>query len=474
MAEFMIHCPRCGCGLVASDEFVGQKVKCPRCDDHFVVGEPEHVGIDDACDGASALDETDGPIRDCVPVATLTLMAASILATVVMFLKTGELEPDIQSYVAFGANFKPLTFGGQFWRLATSAFLHFGLKHLAMNMLCLLSLGSVLEKIVGRVKIFEIYFLTAVVGGVFSCVFHPDSVCAGASGAVFGLFGAEMACLTLLREELGMSTNDMIRNIKGGLVFVGINLAYSLLPGIDMSAHVGGLVMGLVTGAAIACSLKKESAFAWFQKGSTAVSVLVAIMLAVTVRTGRDAGRLSLPELTAKVSDMIAGNLARLAKENGAYRGTFKVRDLSLEHEGGNRYQGKVEIDFEVEGSTYPLRSRITVEHDCMGTSYEMSEEDRANWGKSVRMPIDALERTVSQMLTEKIVKGIEKDGGTNVSARVLQLSLVHEGGDRYHGHVEMEYEYDGETEYLKCLISVKYDGTTVSYALRPGGRDGR
>ena len=123
-------------------------------------------------------------VRRRMPIATFALIGISVLLAIIMFCATGSFNPDPRDFIDYGANFRRLTFGGQLWRLVTSSFLHFGLEHLAFNMLCLFALGKFLEKMVGHANLLCVYLLTACTGGILSMCFHDNTVCAGASGAV--------------------------------------------------------------------------------------------------------------------------------------------------------------------------------------------------------------------------------------------------------------------------------------------------
>lgn len=466
MSDFTIYCPSCGHGLVATDDIVGQKAQCPNCEAHFIVPEPQlpaKAARPRFCVKSTA--GMEAGIRHRLPFVTVALMSISILMMVCIISKTGQLEPDARLLVSWGASFRPLTFGGQFWRLITSAFVHFNIMHAAMNMLCLFSIGKTLETLVGHLKVAEIYFLTAITGGLFSCMFHADVICAGASGAVFGMFGAEITYLTLLHEKLGLSSNEVVGHIKGGLVFVGINFAYSLLPGVDMAAHAGGLIGGIAIGATIALASKKgiEEVVNWSMSG---LAILAVFVLAISLSTGRNAGRLDLANLKAEVSKMLVDNLNKNC-ENGC---SFEVIDIALMRGRGNRYNGDVEMSFKCGGNVYPMKSRIEVLHDAMGTSYKLNSDDFANWQKTIQVAavdVDALKDEVSQILVDNVVKGLKKEGCKNVSVKVKCLSLVNDGDGRYHGRVEIECRYDGEDETIKSSIEVKYDGKTIAYELK-------
>jgi rhomboid protease GluP len=162
---------------------------------------------------------------------------------------TDAITPTAQQLIKVGGGFAPLTKGGEPWRLITAMFLHAGLLHLAMNMACLAQ-TRVVEQLFGRIPMIAIYLTSGLLGGVLSMTRNPNVVSVGASGAVFGLYGAFAAYLmfrkTAIAEETWRKTTRQIGT------FVVINLVYGLAtPGVDMSAHIGGLVVGFTVAAVL-------------------------------------------------------------------------------------------------------------------------------------------------------------------------------------------------------------------------------
>src|SRR5262249_36156640 len=94
-------------------------------------------------------------------------------------------EPNSQEVIRWGANYGPLTLGGQPWRLLSCVFVHGGILHIAMNMWCLWSLGELAEGLFGHVTFAFVYLVTGIAGSVASVWWHPGGVSVGASGAVF-------------------------------------------------------------------------------------------------------------------------------------------------------------------------------------------------------------------------------------------------------------------------------------------------
>ena len=145
----------------------------------------------------------------------------------------------------YGAMYEPLvTEGHEYYRLITSLFLHFGIQHLLNNMVMLGALGYQLENEIGRIKFLLIYFISGVGGNLCSLywnVSHGEQVIsAGASGAIFGLMGALLYIVAVNRGRLGLSG-------RGMLIMVVLSLYFGLTSsGVDNSAHIGGLIGGIL------------------------------------------------------------------------------------------------------------------------------------------------------------------------------------------------------------------------------------
>ncbi|SRR5713101_6781310 len=163
------------------------------------------------------------------------------------------LFPQTSQLVRWGANLGVLTLHGQYWRLITHAFLHFGIFHLAANMVCLWWIGRLAERIFGGFVLTGIYLLTAIGAGLLSLAWAPLLTSAGASGAILGIAGALIA--VVLYGKLKLPPREFFyRRI---IVFV----CYFLLPtpGTDNMAHLGGFATGLLLGFFFARSLRTAS-----------------------------------------------------------------------------------------------------------------------------------------------------------------------------------------------------------------------
>ncbi len=156
----------------------------------------------------------------------------------------------------WGANYRPFTTNGQWWRLLTSIFLHGGLMHLVANIVGLLFVGIFLEPLLGKKRYLFIYLATGILGSLASIWWFDATVSVGASGAIFGLYGFFIAALLLkvFPPDFGKAF------FPATLVFVGFNLVMGLRGGIDNAAHIGGLLSGFVIGLIMSPLLKRENA----------------------------------------------------------------------------------------------------------------------------------------------------------------------------------------------------------------------
>jgi rhomboid protease GluP len=152
---------------------------------------------------------------------------------------------DALDLIEWGAKFNPYIIDGEWWRIISSMFIHIGFLHIAMNMIALYYLGSAVERMYGSLKFFIIYIMSGIVGSLISFALNTN-VAAGASGAIFGLFGA-LLYFGLTKRNLFAQT------IGSNLIFVivlNIVLGFTI-PNIDMYAHLGGLFGGFLVSAIV-------------------------------------------------------------------------------------------------------------------------------------------------------------------------------------------------------------------------------
>lgn len=175
-----------------------------------------------------------------IPYITFVLAVLNLIVFILMTLAGGSTSE--RNLIIFGAKVNELILQGQIWRFFTSMFIHIGFFHLAFNLYALWMLGSFCEERFGRYRFLLIYLLSGITGSIASFLF-TDALSAGASGAIFGLLGALVPYAwkkpQLWRSGLG----------KNLIIIIIINLGLGIIqPGIDIYAHLGGLLFGLAFG----------------------------------------------------------------------------------------------------------------------------------------------------------------------------------------------------------------------------------
>jgi membrane associated rhomboid family serine protease len=220
--QTLVSCNRCG------------RPTCPECMRSAAVGHQCVDCVQAAAQNAPTAVTVSGGVRRVgAPVLTYALIAVNVAVFVLQ-----AVTPGLQGKLALWA---PAVAGGELYRLGTSAFIHYGLLHLLFNMGALYVVGPPLERHLGRLRFAALYALSALGGSVVVYLFSPlNSATGGASGAVFGLFGATF----VLAKRLNL-------DVRGVVMLIAINMAITFtIPGISWQGHVGGLVTGGLIAAA--------------------------------------------------------------------------------------------------------------------------------------------------------------------------------------------------------------------------------
>lgn len=177
--------------------------------------------------------------------APCTVALIVVNVAVFIFLSFGGMTEDAYYMLQNGAMYLPLLQQGEYYRLITSIFLHFGFSHLVNNMLMLGVMGWQLELVVGKIKFLIIYFAAGIGGNMLSALVEMRTgdfaVSAGASGAIFGIIGALL--------YIAVRNHGRIGNVSGQgiLVMIALTLYYGFTSsGVDNFAHIGGLAVGFV------------------------------------------------------------------------------------------------------------------------------------------------------------------------------------------------------------------------------------
>ncbi|MGI8722614.1 MAG: rhomboid family intramembrane serine protease [Geodermatophilaceae bacterium] len=197
------------------------------------------------------------------------LIAANVFAFLVTVVTAGgQIMANFLSPIFAEFSTAPILIAhGQWWRMLTGAFLHYGLTHLAVNMFSLYILGRDLEQYLGSVRYAAVYFLSALGGSVAVLLFaDPRTFVAGASGAIFGLLGAT-----------GVALYQRKANLRSLVVILAINVFISFLPGISLAAHAGGFLIGAAAGAIVIYGRRRSKAIV------AGLISLGAVLIALTV-----------------------------------------------------------------------------------------------------------------------------------------------------------------------------------------------
>lgn len=220
-----------------------------------------------------------GKAMSATPWVTYSLIAINLLVFIAMSASgVGVMSPNAAMTVDWGTNFAPQTLSGQWWRLLTSVFVHFGLFHVLLNMVTLYQIGRLAERLFGSAHLLGLYLFAGITGSLTSVFWHPTVNSAGASGAIFGVFGALLVFVLKYRHELPVSIAKRQRTSL--LILIGYNLVYGFTqPGIDNGAHLGGLAGGILLGLALARPLGEPARSRLARRSTVASCALVLLVL---------------------------------------------------------------------------------------------------------------------------------------------------------------------------------------------------
>ena len=254
-----VSCQRCG------------RPTCPECQRSAAVG---IQCVDCVKESARAMPTRrtifGGAVTTGRPVVTITMMAICVVLFALEWVIPKDFIYQNFAYAPFLTESEP-------WRMLTSAFLHStDILHIAFNMYALWILGNALEQAFGRLRFFSVYIISALGGSVGVLLLSPPFTgVVGASGAVFGLFGA----LFVIQKKRGGDLRQIV-------VLLLINAALGfIIPNIAWQAHLGGLITGALCTAAIAYApaTKNRNLVQW--GGMAAVVVILAALTVYKVST---------------------------------------------------------------------------------------------------------------------------------------------------------------------------------------------
>lgn len=246
-----MRCQRCG------------RPACPECQRTAAVGVHCVDCVREANRAAPAVRSVFGaPLRSGPPVVTVTLIALCVVSFVLQEVMGRLASPGAYGWTELLA-FHPWLAESEPWRFVTSAFVHAGLWHVGLNMLALWVMGQSLEGPFGRARFLALFLVSAAGGAVMALYLTPGpSWLVGASGGVFGLFGAMLPALRRLRRS--------VRPVMGILV-VNALLGF-VIPNVSWQGHLGGLLTGAALGAAYAYAPRRR-------RGPISVVATVAVVV---------------------------------------------------------------------------------------------------------------------------------------------------------------------------------------------------
>jgi len=160
---------------------------------------------------------------------------------------------------------------GEWWRLLTATFLHYGIIHLGLNMLVLWFLGPALEEFFGHWQYLLVYIVSGLAGSAGALVWSPDALTVGASGAIWGIMGA---ALVLEARRIYVFGGQAL-----GLVLVNAVFTF-LVPGVSIGGHVGGFVGGALCALAFS-SLRRSPALATLSMAAVGILAVAVAVLSV-------------------------------------------------------------------------------------------------------------------------------------------------------------------------------------------------
>jgi membrane associated rhomboid family serine protease len=266
--ETWVSCVRCG------------RHACPDCLRQAAVGQQCVECVRGAAEGTRQARTAFGGRPVANAAVTWTLVGINVVLFLVMYAAPNLANSwELLGYARFssGGPMQGIA-AGQWYRLITSAFLpptgSLGFLDILFNMWALVAVGPALEQLLGRVRFLAVYLLSAIGGGVaFFLIGQYYVLALGASGAVFGLFGAWFVVARKLRLDL-----------RGIVTIIAINLAFSLFyrSTIAWQDHVGGLIVGMITTAAFAYAPRKNKTAV---QVAAAVAVLAALVVLVIFRS---------------------------------------------------------------------------------------------------------------------------------------------------------------------------------------------
>jgi membrane associated rhomboid family serine protease len=264
-----VSCSRCGRPICPEDMYpapVGQH--CPIC-----AGKMREGPLGRTSYRVRTRAERTPAARFLAGAQVTTLIIVANVIVFVLMVLTGS-PTSRRTLERFGALTNPLP-ASQWWRLVTSMFVHIGFAHIAFNVLALFIFGGTVEHRYGKGRYLMLYLGAGVLGSATSLAYSNASLSAGASGAIFGVIGAGLAMVLWNRDRPGMRAQ-----LRSWIFLIAINIFIGAeTPGIDLRAHIGGLLGGFVIASALEAAAKRRGGTRWTLQAGGYLAVAIASYL---------------------------------------------------------------------------------------------------------------------------------------------------------------------------------------------------
>lgn len=245
----------------------------------------------------------------------------------------GPMSAGISVLIAFGAKQNTLIAEQhQYWRLVTCVFLHIGFVHFLLNNYALWIVGRDIERIYGSARFLLLYVTTGVLASMSSFYFSPNSVSAGASGAIFGLFGVMAAFAFRYRKEIPAALSKDIRRRVLPIIAINLMFGFSAQGIVDNAAHIGGLIAGIALALVIPFQHPEAKASPSVWRALQVLCVVVVTASFVAAFRNYDGPQLSLTNLASRPGARIVDYYNRMRSGHSSLRDSINsfARALNL------------------------------------------------------------------------------------------------------------------------------------------------
>ncbi|HSB11641.1 MAG TPA: rhomboid family intramembrane serine protease [Blastocatellia bacterium] len=244
--------------------------------------------------------------------------------------------PDLAVLIGFGAKQNDLiAHQHQYWRLVTSIFIHIGLIHLLINNYALWIIGQEIERIYGSSRFVVLYVATGILGSIGSYAFNPQATSAGASGAIFGLFGVMATFAFRYRREIPAALS---REIKRRVIpIIALNLIFGLSVRIvDNAAHIGGLLSGIALALVVPYKRPHQKTTPLVWRALQVICLAAMFVSFVGAFRSYEGPRLSLSNLTTRPSSNIVNYFENMQQGSKALSESARSFQEALNSRNGN------------------------------------------------------------------------------------------------------------------------------------------